>query len=233
MIRPYYELTKPGIIYGNALAAAAGFFFASASIPVDWALFAAMFVGLSSVIASACVFNNIADRYFDARMERTKSRALVSGRVSPGSALVFGLALGVLGAAVLWFYTTPLAFGTALLGFAVYVFWYTPLKPKSAAALFVGAIAGATPPLVGYTAVTGTLDLYALMLFAVLYVWQIPHFLAIAVYRYEEYAAAGVPLYIKKAPSAVARRRARLAFYSSLVFLLLFCLTLIVQRWIR
>lgn len=232
MVKTYYRLTKPGIIYGNMLATVAGFFFASTG-PIDWILLGATLGGLALVIASACVFNNIADRHLDARMERTKNRALVSGTVSPRNAYIFGTVIGFLGFITLALWTTWFAFGVALLGFVVYVFWYTPLKPKSAYALFVGAIAGATPPVVGYTAVTNTFDIYALGLFAALYVWQIPHFLAIAVYRYEEYAAAGVPLFIKKVPSPQARTRAKKIFRYSLVVLLLFCLILILQRWMR
>ena len=232
MIKTYYHLTKPGIIYGNTLAAVAGFFFAGEG-PLDWPLLAATLVGLAAIIASACVFNNYADRHLDAKMERTKNRALVSGRISPRNALIFGLILLALGTLVLLLYTTLLALGTALFGFVVYVFWYTPLKPKSPNALFVGAIAGATPPVVGYTAVTGSFDIYAFFLFAALYLWQIPHFLAIAVYRYEEYKAAGIPLYITQPPGTSARRRARAVFYGSLVVLLLACLALILQRWMR
>ena len=171
----YYELTKPGIIYGNALTAVAGFFLAS-SQDIDWRLLLAAVLGLSFVIASACVFNNYVDREIDARMTRTSSRALAAGHISPHYALLFGLALLVLGILVLHYYTTPLALWVATFGFVVYVFLYTPLKPRSASALYVGAIAGATPPVVGYVAVTNTFDLYTLVLFAALYVWQIPHF---------------------------------------------------------
>ena len=233
MIRTYYELTKPGIIYGNAITAVAGFFIASPKPLAEAGVLGLTLIGLSLVIASACVFNNYFDREIDARMERTKNRALAMGQVSGRSAIVFALLLLVLGAAVLALYTTPLALSVALLGFVVYVFLYTPLKPRSPSALYIGAVAGATPPVVGYTAVTNTLDLYALALFAVLYVWQIPHFLAIALYRYEEYKAAGVPLFIKKQPSVETKRRARAVFYGSLVVLLLLCLGAILQRWIR
>jgi protoheme IX farnesyltransferase len=232
MVRDYYHLTKPGIIYGNSLAAVAGFFVASGSV-VDWGLLVAMLIGLALIIACGCVLNNYFDRTIDARMERTKNRALVSGRISTTSALLFALLLGAGGVFVLWYFTNPLALAAALGGLLVYVALYTPLKPRSPWALFVGAVAGAMPPVVGYTAVSGVLDWYALGLFAILYVWQLPHFLAIGMYRYEEYAAAGVPLFIRKPPSEPLRHRARQIFRYSLVVLLALCLAPILHTWIR
>ena len=219
------------MVFGNVLVAAAAFLFVSPEL-IDWPLFFILFVGLSLVISSACTFNNYFDRRLDAKMERTKNRALPAGRISPGSALVFGLVLLFFGVVVLY-QTNALALGAALLGFIVYVFLYTPLKPRTPHALWVGAVAGAMPPVVGYTAAANTLDLYALLLFVALFLWQIPHFLAIAVYRYEEYKAAGIPLFIKKNPSDKTKRLARVVFYLSLVVLLLACLALILQRWVR
>ena len=232
MIRTYYELAKPGIIYGNTLTAGAGFFLAGQGV-IEWSLLVVMLVGLSFIIASACVFNNYFDRHIDARMERTKNRALVVGHASKTGALLFGLALLLFGTLTLHYYTNILALGVALVGFLVYVFLYTPLKPHTAHALWVGAVAGATPPVVGYTAASGVLDVYAWILFAALFLWQIPHFLAIAVYRFEEYRAAGIPLFISKTPSPETKKKARAVFYASLVVLLLGCLALILQRWVR
>jgi len=230
MIKTYYELMKPGIIYGNALVAVAGFFFASKGIPLNWLLLFAMLLGLSLIIGAGCVVNNVIDRKMDARMERTKTRATVTGKVSHRSALIFAVVLFVFGTLILAFHTNVLALVWALSGLFIYVCLYTPLKPKSALALFVGALAGAVPPVVGYVAVTNTFDHYALVLFIALYIWQLPHFLSIAMYRYGEYAAAGVPLFIKKEPSSSAKHKARIVFYLSLVVLLLGCLILIVQR---
>ncbi|HVV14959.1 MAG TPA: protoheme IX farnesyltransferase [Candidatus Paceibacterota bacterium] len=229
MIKSYYRLAKPGIIYGNALAAAAGFLFAAAGA-VDWALFLAMLLGLSLIIGSGCVLNNIYDRDMDARMERTKNRAMATGAIPRKHALIYALVLGVMGGLLLVLYTTPLAFAFALGGFFVYVLLYTPLKSKSAFALFVGAVAGAVPPVVGYAAAANTFDAYAFWLFAALYVWQLPHFLAIATYRYSEYRAAGVPLLIAREPSARAKRWGRTVFYASLAVLLLACGALMLHR---
>lgn len=229
MSKAYYELLKPGIIYGNALVATAGFFFASHG-HINWALFVFMLVGLSCIIGAACAVNNVLDHDMDARMERTKKRPTVTGEIPRMHALLCAAILAILGTFVLALYTTPLALGFSLAGLFIYVCLYTPLKPKSPSALFVGALAGAVPPVVGYTAVTNTFDQYALVLFVALYLWQIPHFLSIATYRYTEYASAGVPLYIQKEPSSTTKRRARMVFYFSLVVLLLACGALMLQR---
>ncbi len=228
MLRTYYNLTKPGIIYGNALVAAAAFIFGSHA-GIDWQLFLLTIAGLSLVIGGSCVFNNYYDRDIDARMERTKKRAFASGKVSPLHALIFGTVLLVSGI-ILLSYTNLLALGAALLGFIVYVFFYTPLKHRTGYAVYVGAIAGATPPVVGYAAATNTLDMYALAFFAFLFLWQLPHFFAIARYRFKEYQAAGVPLLVKEPQNEKEAKQARKIFLASLIILLLWCLVLVLLR---
>lgn len=199
-IRIYYDLTKPGIIYGNAVSAAAGFFLASAGKP-DFALFGCMLLGLSLVIASGCVWNNYIDRDIDARMDRTKERAFVVGAVSVPFALLYGSALGLLGLAVLYFLVNALSAAVALAGFIVYVFAYSLWgKRKTPYGAHIGAIAGAVPPVVGYAAVADRLDLVALLLFLMLVFWQMPHFFAIALRRKREYEAAGVPVLPSRRP---------------------------------
>jgi len=228
--RSYYRLTKPGIIYGNALMYGAGFFLASRN-GIDWQSFFISLLGLSLVIGAACVFNNFADREMDAKMERTKKRALVSGTVSPRAALIYGEVLTLLGFSTLYFLSTPVAFLFALIGFATYVFLYTPMKPRSGYALYVGAVAGAMPPLVGYTAVTNSVDLWALGLFVTLFLWQIPHFLAIGFKRYEEYKAAGVPLHLPRgAQTDKEIKIANQIFVGSLIILLAACLAIALWR---
>lgn len=188
-----------------------------------------MMLGLALVIGSACVFNNYYDRDIDKKMLRTSTRGIASGKISGRSALLYAAILGVLGMYILYFYTTEFAYAAALAGFVVYVFAYTPLKHKTPYALFVGAIAGATPPVVGYAAATGTINTAALWLFIFLFLWQLPHFLGIAAYRYEEYAAAGVPLFINK-PTEHGKKIGRVVFYLSLVVLLAWCGVLMLHR---
>jgi protoheme IX farnesyltransferase len=229
VIKSYYRLTKPGIIYGNAIVAAAAFIFGSHD-GIDWTKFFFMLVGLSFVIGSACVFNNYYDRGIDARMERTKKRALVTGKISNTSALIFGVILLALGIIALHHHTNMLALEWALVGFIIYVFVYTPLKAKTGLAVFVGAVAGATPPVVGYTAATNSLDIFALLLFAFLFLWQLPHFFAIARHRYSEYQAAGVPLLVTPPQTDKEKHQARLIFRASLIVLLIVCLGLVLLR---
>jgi protoheme IX farnesyltransferase len=193
MVKIYYNLTKPGIIYGNALPAIAGFLLASKDL-VDWKLFLAMLVGLSFVIASGCVFNNYMDRDIDGAMERTKNRALVKGLISPASALIFAGLLLFFGVIILYFHTNNSALFAALLGFFVYVFLYTPLKRKTQFATLIGAVAGATPPVVGYTAALNRFDAGAVILFLILVFWQMPHFYAIAIYRIKDYRTTRIPV---------------------------------------
>ncbi len=219
------------MVFFNVLVAAAAYLFGAAGA-ADWRIFGLMLAGLTCVVASACVFNNYADRFMDARMERTKNRGLAAGRIQPSHALLFG-ALLIIAGVVLLSQVHLLALAAALVGFVVYVFVYTPMKPKTGYALYAGAVAGAMPPVVGYAAATGVVDYYALALFALLFLWQIPHFLAIARYRFDEYAAAGVPLLVNRPESEGERQAARKIFYASLVVLLLLCLVPMLQMWTR
>jgi heme o synthase len=222
MLRDYYQLAKPGIVYGNLLTTLAAFLFASKwhflTLP-----FLAVVLGMALVIASACVCNNYLDRDIDAKMARTKKRPLVSGAISPHAALAYAAALAIVGFTLLYICVNALTALVALAGFIIYVCVYTPLKPQSSVALYVGAVAGAAPVVAGYTAAAGKLDLTAFFLFAFLFIWQLPHFWAIAVYRYDEYAAAGVPLSVRK-PSNKKKRLARSVFFASLMVLVAFCL---------
>lgn len=224
----YYRLTKPGIVYGNALVAAAGFTYASRGA-FNWPLFGYAMVGLSLVVASASVCNNYYDRDIDKKMLRTASRALAVGNISRHRALLFGAILGVVGAVLLYFFTTLPAFVVALAGWVVYVFLYTPLKHITPHALWIGAVAGAMPPVVGYAAVTNSLDYASLWLFIFLFVWQVPHFLGIAAYRYDDYAAADIPLLLNR-PSARGRKAGRFVFYISLIVLLAWCAALMLHK---
>jgi protoheme IX farnesyltransferase len=197
MIRNYYQLAKPGIIYGNSITAIAGFFLATGSIfsgHSNWLLLIAMLLGLGFIMGGACVWNNCLDRDIDVRMDRTKTRATVSGSISLRNAWVYGSVLLLLGANILFFFTNILALFVALFGTLVYVCIYTPLKRRTIYSTLVGALAGATPPVVGFVAVTNTFNAEALLLFLILFFWQMPHFYAIAIYRQSEYEAAGIPL---------------------------------------
>ena len=134
------------------------------------------------------------DREIDAKMERTKHRALVQGLISTKQAIVFAIVLLLIGVAVLFLYTNLLALAVALAGFFVYVVLYGILKCRTIYGTIVGSLAGAVPPVIGYTAAGGSLDLAALLLFVMMVLWQMPHFFAIAIYRFHDYAAASIPV---------------------------------------
>lgn len=156
---------------------------------------AALLLGTAMVVGAANALNNWLERESDARMRRTRNRPLPAGRVEPWVALALGLGLPAVALPALAFLTnglTALLAGVALVSYAGV---YTPLKRRSPLALFVGAIPGAIPPLLGWTAVTGRLDLPGLSLFALLYAWQLPHFLAISVYLREDYARGGLRMF--------------------------------------
>jgi protoheme IX farnesyltransferase len=193
MFKTYYLLTKPGIIRGNLVTAIAGFFLASQGHVRGWLLLETM-VGVSLVIASGCVFNNYIDRGIDAKMERTKKRALVNGSISATGALVYASVLGAGGFLVLAWYTNLLTVVLGLLGLFFYVVVYGVGKRRGVYGTVIGSISGALPPVAGYTAVSGRLDAGAAILFLILVCWQMPHFYAIALYRLKDYAAAGLPV---------------------------------------
>lgn len=193
MIKTYYLLTKPGIIMGNLITTASAFVLASGG-HFDIRLFFSTVIGLFFVIASACVFNNFIDREADRKMARTKNRALAKGSISTRNALLFAIFLGVIGIAVLAFTTNFLAVWAALAGFFVYVVLYSFWKYRTTYATLVGSISGAVPPVVGYCAASNRFDAGAVLLFMILVLWQMPHFYAIALYRFDEYTAASIPV---------------------------------------
>jgi len=180
----------------NALTAAAGFLLASGWLGYFHAgLFLALFAGSTLVIASACVINNYLDRDIDGKMERTKTRATVTGKVGRNGALTFCIVLGLLGLLILSVWVNWLTVIIIAFGFVDYVWLYGALsKRRSVHGTLVGSVSGAIPILAGYTAVVDKLDAGAVLLFASLFFWQLPEFYSISIYRKREYAAAGIPV---------------------------------------
>lgn len=189
----YYLLTKPGIILGNLVTVAAGFLLASKGVIDVW-LFLATLLGLGLIMASACVFNNYIDRQVDKKMERTKNRPLVLGLISERNAILFGTILGILGGWTLLAFTNLLTVAVAAVGFFVYVILYSTWKCRTIYGTAIGSIAGAVPPVVGYCAVSNYFDAGALILFMMMVLWQMPHFFSIAMYHFDDYAAAQIPV---------------------------------------
>ena len=193
-IKNYVLVAKPGIIFGNLISAAAGFFLASKG-RVDSSVLLATLSGISLVVASGGVFNNCVDRKIDRIMIRTRHRALAQGLISLQSAVAYATLLGLAGLALLSASTNLLAVAIVLAGLVIYVGVYSLyLKRHSVYAALIGSLAGATPPLAGYCAVTGSFDLGAMILLAVFSLWQLPHCYAIAVFRLDDYHAASIPV---------------------------------------
>ncbi len=189
-----YRLTKPGVTYGNLITTVAGYLFA-ANGTIDWTVFVALTVGTWFVIASACVINNYLDQDIDAVMTRTKKRPLLTGEVTPRQALVFGVLLGISGTILLGVFTNYWVAGVGVFGWIVYVWLYGALgKRKSVHGTLVGAVSGAVPILAGWLAVYPGVDIVGVLLFLVIFFWQMPEFYAISIFRKDEYAKAEVPV---------------------------------------
>ncbi len=150
---------------------------------------------VAGVVGAANALNEYAEREVDGRMHRTRDRPLPAGRLEPLVALGLGIAIPAFALPALALVANPLTALLAFLALAIYVGVYTPMKQRSTLALLVGAVPGAIPPLMGWTAVTGRLDAGGLALFALLFAWQIPHFLAISLYLAEDYARGGLRVF--------------------------------------
>jgi protoheme IX farnesyltransferase len=189
----YYLLTKPGIIMGNLFTVAAGFILGSRGHFDIW-LFLSMALGIGLIMASGCVFNNYIDLAIDRKMNRTKKRPLVQGLISERNAILFASVIGMLGIMVLYFFTNVLTVALASIGFFVYVVLYSYWKCYTVYGTAIGSVAGAIPPVVGYCAASNQFDLAAAVLFAMLVLWQMPHFFSIALCHLEDYTRAGIPV---------------------------------------
>lgn len=193
LLKHYLLLTKPGIIIGNLLTAGGGFILASKGVINFWTFFA-MLEGLTLIIGAACIGNNVIDKEADQAMARTKNRGLATGVVPKKHALTLAVLMAVGGAVILGLYTNPLALITALIGLFSYVFIYSFAKYKTHHGTLIGSVAGAIPPIVGYTAASGRVDLPALVLYLILVCWQMPHFYAISIFRSSDYQKASIPV---------------------------------------
>ncbi|MCY9843882.1 heme o synthase [Vibrio caribbeanicus] len=195
MLKNYLSITKPGIIFGNLISVAAGFFLAAKTESASISLLLATLAGVGFVIASGCVVNNIFDRDIDVKMQRTQNRALANGAVNVDYAFIYALVLLFSGTALLFQLANPLSAVMVLLGYIFYVFFYTMwYKRTSVYGTLVGSISGAVPPLVGYLAVTNYISLEAILLFAMFCLWQMPHSYAIAMFRMQDYKDADIPV---------------------------------------
>jgi protoheme IX farnesyltransferase len=188
----YVQIAKPRLTIMALLTVASGAVLASQHAP-DWVVLGHTLVGAALVAFGASALNQVLERESDALMQRTENRPLPAGRLQPFEVLVVGITLGVLGVAYLAVVVRqPLAACVAALTFLSYVFVYTPLKRKTTLNTLVGAVPGALPPVIGWCAVRGSIDAEIGAVFLTLFLWQVPHFLAIAwIYR-DDYNRAGL-----------------------------------------
>ncbi|MCA8955577.1 MAG: heme o synthase [Planctomycetes bacterium] len=189
----FAELGKPRLSALAVLAVLAGVFLGAASLPTAWLLLSTG-TGTALVAAGGNALNMFLERDSDRFMQRTEGRPLPAGRLGSGEVLGFGLFTASVGVALLWWATNPLAAALCAAIFVSYVLVYTPMKRRSTLNTLVGAVPGALPPVVGYAASSGRVDERALVLFLILFLWQIPHFLAIAWGYREQYRAAGMQM---------------------------------------
>jgi len=188
----YLQLTRPRLSAMALLTVAAGAVLAAGGAP-DWRILIHALIGTALVAAGASALNQLLERESDGLMQRTRERPLPSGRLRSGEALALGLVAAVGGVVYLaWFLPSPLAAALAALTLLSYVFVYTPLKRTTALNTLVGAIPGALPPVIGWAAVRGSVSAGAGVLFVVLFLWQMPHFLAIAWIHRADYERAGL-----------------------------------------
>jgi protoheme IX farnesyltransferase len=189
----YYELTKPRMNFLIVITTTVGFYMA-ATADTPWLRLVHTAIGTFLCAACAATANQFIERGYDALMPRTKNRPLPTGRLNLLEALLFGAACGIIGFLYLFLFVNPLTAFLGALTVVLYVFVYTPMKRVSSLNTIVGAIPGAIPPVMGFTAAQGHISAQALAIFGILFLWQMPHFWALALRYRADYAAGGFPM---------------------------------------
>jgi protoheme IX farnesyltransferase len=219
LIADYVELTKPGVTSLILFSTLVGFYLASPqALPdLDYMLLAHVLIGTALVAGGTAALNQFWERDADARMWRTRSRPLPMGRIAPRRALLFGAALALAGVLHLWWYINLLSALLAALTLASYLFLYTPLKMRTPHCTLIGSFPGAIPPLIGWAAVRGSLSMEAWVLYAILFLWQFPHFLAIAWLYRDDYERAGIAMLPVVEPDGRSTARQILIYCAALL----------------
>jgi protoheme IX farnesyltransferase len=217
-MRQYIELTKPRITWLILMSTGVGYFFGlDRDVPLNWALLIHTIVGTGLIASGTAALNQWWERESDALMRRTASRPLPMGLLTAKRALWFGIALAVAGAAELAIWVNPLSALLGAITLAAYLFVYTPMKSRTHLSTVVGALPGAMPPLMGYAAASGILDREAWTLFLILFVWQFPHFLAIAWMYRDDYARAGIRMLPVVEPDGQSTSRQIILYATTLI----------------
>jgi len=218
LIKDYIALTKPRITWLILMSTGVGYFFGAQKGWQGWAGLHLLtllhtIVGTGLIASGTAALNQWYERVADGKMRRTQARPLPSGRLDAGKALTFAIAISAVGFAELWFGANPLSALLGLFTLLTYLFVYTPLKQRSPHSTTIGSIPGAMPPLIGFAAASGTLTWDAWVLFAILFLWQFPHFYAIAWMYKEDYERAGIRMLPVVEPDGRSTAR-RILLYS-------------------
>ena len=194
LLKSYYQLCKPNVVYMMLICAFVGMLLAEETVRSFGYLFVAL-SGIALCSASAAAINQVIDRNTDASMTRTDQRPLPKGELSATHASVFAFVIGLIGALILYFYVNTLTMILTIASLIGYAFIYTIyLKRATPQNIVIGGLAGAAPPLLGWSSITNTIDPYALLLVLIIFVWTPPHFWALAIYRKDEYAKESIPM---------------------------------------
>ena len=212
----YVTLAKPRLNLLVIATTLAGYYMASPR-GAGWALLLHTLVGTALVASGASAFNQLLEIESDGLMRRTRARPLPSGRMAPSRAKMFALVLSLTGLSELVFFVNPLAAGVALATLLTYTVFYTPLKKRTSLATVVGGVPGALPPMIGWAAVRQNLSIEAWILFGIVFLWQMPHFLAIAWMYREDYKRAGFPLLPIVEPDGASTGRQAVIYAAALL----------------
>ena len=215
-ITDYWVLTKPEVNFLVVISTLAGYYVALRG-PLDYFLLLNTLLGTLLVASGTGTLNQYIERKSDASMRRTLRRPLPAGRIKAVEALVFGILLAIGGGLLLWVEVNPLASVLALLTLITYLLIYTPLKRRTALCTLIGAFPGAMPPLIGWAAARGSLNAESMVLYSILFLWQFPHFLAIAWMYREDYSRAGLRMLPPEDPDGRLTSRQIIAFLVALV----------------
>jgi protoheme IX farnesyltransferase len=221
VMRDYFDLSKPGIGFYSLITTFAAFWMASSG-KIDFMLLFHTIIATGLVTAGGGALNQVIEIKADAEMKRTEKRPLPAGRVSHTSGLLFGVITSILGTAYLLFAVNALSALLAIGTLAGYLFIYTPSKKITSLSTVIGAFPGAIPILIGWVAVTGSIDIRGWTLFAILFLWQIPHFLAIAWMYRKDYARAGFPMLTVIEPEGISAAHQALIYLVALLPISLF-----------
>ena len=217
LLKSYYQLCKPNVVYMMLICAFVGMLLAEQTVSSYSYLFIAL-TGIALCAASAAAINQVVDREADASMTRTDQRPLPKGDLSVIHASIFAFVIGLLGSMILYLYVNTLTMILTIGSLIGYAFIYTVyLKRATPQNIVIGGLAGAAPPLLGWSSVSNTIDPFALLLVLIIFVWTPPHFWALAIYRKEEYAKESIPM--MPVTHGVAFTKLQIVLYTIILFI--------------